>query len=411
MLRIINPYEGIDFANAVRVNAISHEHIYEHESESGFLSVHFKEAYDRGIRAFACVDYQPACPSYPLGKFSVNYRDYTSYEDLTMITKNYHGGLRSIVDAVGNTVNTDDVPQLPNAEHPVWCFNKNGGRTFGFHFNVLGNIWGEPGWGVNDMADAQWRRQHVLYDVENDCEHIFTNPDNQLFHGKIFGTVNHPSNIKFITEFLNYAPNVVKAVEIYNNTVSFEKTELYKEECDELFRKGYKFWLVSVVDWQGDFQNEFAVNRGCNQLYMPESYASLPANPFTWNSESEEYSFNPSVYSKAEAILDCYLSGKFAASGYGNHHITNVSVDGRNVTFSVDGTPKRLIGITGKDKITYQNTNTITMFVPKGAKFVRFEAYYYNSGEIDPVDKDFVFSQPIFFEESDSMTEKMLLLL
>ena len=55
---IINPYERIDFHTATRVKAISHEHIFKKSQ--------VKYAYDRGIRYFACVNYLPACPSYPL---------------------------------------------------------------------------------------------------------------------------------------------------------------------------------------------------------------------------------------------------------------------------------------------------------------------------------------------------------
>ena len=64
---IVNPYDGIDFQTASRVKAITHEHIFRQSQ--------VKYAYDRGLQYFACVNYFPACPSYPLSGWRYEYED------------------------------------------------------------------------------------------------------------------------------------------------------------------------------------------------------------------------------------------------------------------------------------------------------------------------------------------------
>ena len=116
---IVNPYNGIDFHTASRVKAISHEHI----SRKSQLKI----AYDRGIRYFACVNYLPACPSYPLSNWSYEYEDYVSPSNLALTSLTYSGSIPSFVDKNGIEVNTDDLVQLPNAEHLFYS------NTFGSH--------------------------------------------------------------------------------------------------------------------------------------------------------------------------------------------------------------------------------------------------------------------------------------
>ena len=67
-MRFLNPYNGINFGTVTRVKAISHEHITS--------TSRLKNAYDRGIRYFAAVNYTPAAVSYPLENFSQIVRDW-----------------------------------------------------------------------------------------------------------------------------------------------------------------------------------------------------------------------------------------------------------------------------------------------------------------------------------------------
>ena len=60
-LKIINPYEGIDFATAKIVKSISHEHIT--------TALAWQKAYNRGIRHFPALDYSPATPRFPASNF------------------------------------------------------------------------------------------------------------------------------------------------------------------------------------------------------------------------------------------------------------------------------------------------------------------------------------------------------
>ena len=61
-MKIINPYKGIDFKNALKVNSITHEHIYSEEQ--------WKSAYERGIRHFGALHYSPACPRFPASNYA-----------------------------------------------------------------------------------------------------------------------------------------------------------------------------------------------------------------------------------------------------------------------------------------------------------------------------------------------------
>lgn len=69
-----NPYERVDFSSVSFVNSISHEHIKTAES--------LKKAYERGIRHFACVSYNPAVPPYPLSQWSGTFED-INYVDVS----------------------------------------------------------------------------------------------------------------------------------------------------------------------------------------------------------------------------------------------------------------------------------------------------------------------------------------
>ena len=70
--RIINPYDGIDFGSITRVNSITHEHIGSSER--------LQSAYDRGIRHFPSVWYQPSSPVYPYSNSNYTFKDFLYYD-------------------------------------------------------------------------------------------------------------------------------------------------------------------------------------------------------------------------------------------------------------------------------------------------------------------------------------------
>lgn len=69
---INNPYGGVDWLSTPRVKAVSHEHVYNAST--------LAKMYDRGIRFFASVHYQPACPRYPFSSFSETYEDWHFFD-------------------------------------------------------------------------------------------------------------------------------------------------------------------------------------------------------------------------------------------------------------------------------------------------------------------------------------------
>ncbi len=226
--RIINPYANIDFEKAARIKAISHEHI--------FTEKQLKTAYDRGIRFFACVNYSPACPSYPLSNWSITYQDYVSPKDLTLTSITYSGSIPSFIDKEGNTVYTDELVQLPNAEHAFYA-------GVGVHFNILGSLFGEctnglrrqGEWSETSLGEkiGSWYNRHPKWGID-DINNQYLDESNQLFPGKVFGTINHTYDIKSTRNLLDTCPEVFKAIEAYNQGSSASKNEEFRELWDAL---------------------------------------------------------------------------------------------------------------------------------------------------------------------------------
>jgi Zn/Cd-binding protein ZinT len=104
--------------------------------------------------------------------------------------------------------------------------------------------------------------------------------------------------------------------------------------------------------------------------------------------------------------MDAYIQGAFYASGFGNHAITNLSVDGNKVTFSVDGNATEIAAYTNKGKMVGEG-NSMQVTIPKGVNFIRFEALYDEDEK-----KDFICTQPLFIEDNqDNDSAKRMLIL
>ena len=102
--------------------------------------------------------YSPACPRFPASNYAYKlqngtpvlntYKDFKDIAnaDYTIVDTELKGSVDSFTSN-GKVIRTDDLPQIPNNEHPT--FTKKLGVTTSFlnHFNVLGNLWGEAGWG------------------------------------------------------------------------------------------------------------------------------------------------------------------------------------------------------------------------------------------------------------------------
>lgn len=444
-----NPYEDVVFSSVNCINAISHEHIRTKDA--------LKNAYQRGIRFFACVSYNPAVPPYPLslweGTFEdlnfvdvsyswpnkglgnsdiyssegakrvipntymlrqkglvIGYKDSSGdyvYEKLTKsplstsdndwfslckessawlvlpenrledyletVSRSFSGSIPSFILDSGEIIPTSSLPQVPNAEHPT--FVGDNGVSVG-HFNILGSTTSEPGW--SKYASTSWRLKYASKKVSS-INSLFLNSE------KIFGTINHNSNIKAIKYLLNNCPDVFKAMELFNQSATRELCQKYRDSYDKLLSDGYRIWGTSAVDWQGyreekgfsgqdmeSYKKECGFDRGCNVLLIDD-----------WN--------NMTVSEQSEAGLEAFINGRYYMSGLGNHHIKSLTESDGVIRLEVDGNPSRIRAITANEVISLVD-NSIAVCITEKTKYIRFEVFYYN----DKNDMDFIFTNPVF---------------
>lgn len=370
---IINPYESVDWANTPKIKACSHEHI--------FMKSQVKYAYDRGIRYFACVNYLPSAPSYPLSGWSGTFLDFTSPTNLTLTDIPYSGSVVSFVDKDGNTVYTDDLVQLPNAEHPLYA------NISGSHFNVLGSLFAEPGYGNRNTGEwsdealgmklTSWRAEHKIYGLA-DINSQYLAVENQLFPGKIFGTINHNNTLRVIRNMLDTCPDVFKAMEVVNQGSGDgenDRNVSYREVWDTLLTEGRRLWGTSVIDWQTLRTGGKERLGACNVLLI-NGYNSM------------------TMLEKSEAGLDAYISGCYIPSGPGNETVTDLSVTGESIHFSVSGNPDKLVVSSALSHDVYNDISEIDVPLADGMIYLRFEAWYHEEGELT----DFLLTNPIFIE-------------
>lgn len=367
---VYNPYGNIDFKTACRVKAISHEHI----TRKSQLQI----AYDRGIRYFACVNYLPACPSYPLSNWSYEYEDYVSPTDLTLTTLTYSGSIPSFIDKDGNEINTDDLVQLPNAEH-VFYSNTNGA-----HFNVLGSLFCESAHGARKsgewsdealgMKKMEWYSRHPKWDI-TDINRQYLDPAKQLFPGKVFGTINHNSSFNTVKKMIDTCPDVFRAIEILNQGSTEQQCQLFRKVWDKLLCENRRIWGTSAIDWQAGSDGKPRLG-ACNVLLI------------------EDYD-NKTNIEKSELGLDAYISGCFLPAGLADNDIENLVVTDTSTVVYLTGLPTKVIAITNSGQTEYEGTNTIEYFYQKKDTYLRFEVWYRDE---KGVLKDYLFTNPIFFE-------------
>ena len=369
--RIDNPYAGIDFNTASRVKAISHEHISTKDQVA--------TAYNRGIRYFACVNYFPACPSYPLSKWRFEFEDYVSPTDLRLETFTTSGSIVSFKDQDGNVVYTDSLVQLPNAEHAFYS------NTSGLHFNVLGSMFGECTNGTRKkgewseeslgMKRNTWYGLHPKWDIK-DINPQYLDQSHQLFPGKVFGTINHTANEKAVRKLLEECPDVFKAIEIVNQGSSEANCKKYRDLWDKLLREGKRIWGTSVIDWQSLGPDGNPRLGACNILLI------------------NDYEGQP-MLKKAEMGLDAYIAGCFIPAGLADNGIVDFVVSDTSARLQVTGAPSKLIVVTNCGKTEYEGTNTVDYSYSLKDTYVRFEVWYYDkNGYL----KDYLFTNPIFIE-------------
>lgn len=367
---ILNPYAGIDFQTASRVKAISHEHISNKNQVA--------TAYNRGIRYFACVNYFPACPSYPLSNWHFEYQDYASPTDLRLETFTTSGSIVSFIDQSGNTVYTDSLVQLPNAEHAFYS------NTDGLHFNVLGSLYGECTNGTRKkgewseeslgMKRNKWYGLHPKWDIK-DINAQYLEPSNQLFPGKVFGTINHTYNEKAVRKLLEECPEVFKAIEIVNQGSSEAKCNKFRDLWDKLLSEGIRIWGTSAIDWQSLGPDGNPRLGACNVL-MINDYDSH------------------TLLEKSELGLDAYISGAYFPAGLAIFDVLDFCADTESIRIQVSGIPSEIVIVTNLGKRVLNGQNSIDYQIEDNVSFVRFEFWYRDlSGNVI----DYLFTNPVFF--------------
>lgn len=480
-----NPYSTIDWQHSPRIKSVSHEHVFD----AGRVA----RMYDRGIRLFAHVHYQPAVPRVPLSNINGTFEDWCYYdasnfyksgdksnkatytavnarkkvpiktrntttnfrttgltvayldinrdnrwtqlignpddyatwdeccedesawvertwedvdEHLVKNTKttaysiptfksaesvNEYSGMSSISFAGdGLTHSTDEIPQIPNAEHTQFI-------GLG-HFNVLGSVNSEASWSLG--APNDWRDEHRWYNI-NDIGTLF--PTDSSFHdSRLFGTLNHSASTSQFKNLQELYP-WFKGYEIFNNGMSAIDNSLYRDTFHSFLNEGRTVYCVAVTDWQQDFRQISDVDGGTNVLYMPDNYESL------------------SVLDKSKAGLDCYCDGKFVASRFGSRHVVDFSVNENDGTahFEVSGIAKDISLVFNGNYTTLHDVSEIEVVIPRGTSNITAEAWFadgnnqiYKSDAKLADDSDFIFTQAIIVKipkKESIMNEKMMM--
>lgn len=214
---ILNPYENVDWNNAISVKSITHEHIVDQAK--------FDRAVERGYQHIAVSHYNPSVPVYPLSQ-SPYFTNVPSY-------------------MLGS----------PNTEKSKATNTMN-------HICSLGSFC--EGYGVPDQPTKPW--QGVFDDVLSQLQ----------FEDGGGITINHPrgdarQNIDLVTSELDYDPRVL-GMEIFNNSASPENQSLDRiymlQLWDAILSTGRRCWGFSVVDW--DIPESYGTAKGSHILLVPE---------------------------------------------------------------------------------------------------------------------------------------------
>ena len=369
--RIYNPYAGIDFKTATRVKAITHEHISTKEQ--------LANAYNRGIRYFACVNYFPACPSYPLSNWFYEFEDYVSPTDMRLAVFSTSGSIVSFKDQTGSIVYTDELVQLPNAEHAFYS------NTSNLHFNVLGSVFGECTNGTRKtgewseeslgMKRNKWYSLHPKWDIK-DINPQYLDNFHQLFPGKIFGTLNHTYNEKAVRKMLEECPEVFKALEIVNQGSTESDCKRFRDLWDKLLREGKRVWGTSVIDWQSLGPDGKPRLGACNVLMI------------------NDYD-NQTILKKSELGLDAFISGAYFPAGLANYEVLDFSADTDSIRIRVSGNPSEIVIVTNRGRHTVKGKDFVEYPIEEKVTYIRFEVWYKDSsGRV----LDYLFTNPVFVE-------------
>lgn len=397
---LLNPYAGANYDN--QVPAQTHEHCFTKEK--------LENAYNRGIRLVSCSHYSPSTPRYPFSGFDSPYQDYKSKQavldgDLEMVTRHTTGAI-PIINVNDGDVQTDDIPQIANAER-AFLTDISG------HFNILGLLWGSAGNGMcngeltNSSEDTTIKKNHSLESTTKFNELLEDESMWQFGAKYAFGTINHMTSKNTAITMLDRCPAIFKAMEIFNQGYSTGWNENFKSAFDSVLKSGYKIWGTAVVDWQGDWAT-WAFTTAEEQAEWEAKFLKLPADEQSKYVNAEGYYMatgriqkdrgcnvllmdgnysQMSASEKAKEGIKAYIAGRYYMSAW-NTKSMKLITDHHLVTFKVSDIADKIVLVTGKVRMEYENTDTINYVAQKDDIFIRFEAYW--------ADGEFVYSNPVF---------------
>lgn len=378
---ITNPYRNI--LSAFRQNMTTHEHISGNTVDHAWHQQRLQDLINRGNNIVAGVNYQPAVPTYPLSGFTHKYKAFKSWDDLTIIDKEFSAYYEDFVKNNGELCKIADVVQLPNAEH-AWFRLPSGKVNGGLHINLVGSMYGEPAseiptnWNGTPEDLYQWRLEHPLYTLQE----LFQLSKNSALLGDLFGTLNHPgytglslSDAISVMKVAEEVGDVIHAVEIYNNGDSKNQHAINENIYDGLLMSGYKLNCVAVVDWPNSFAddpyNADRDNKGTNVILLPNNYNAL------------------SYTEKQKSIMTALRNGAYYSTGLASFSIVNVSVDGSIISIEFDQQCNEIECVVDGLKRYYYNTSKVVFGLRSSDRYVRFKA---TKG------KDFIYTNPFFNE-------------
>lgn len=402
---LLNPYAGVGYDNPVCSQ--THEHCYD--------KAKLESAYNRGIRVIACSHYLPSTPRFPLSSFNVPYQDYKSKQallngDTELVTRYTTGAIPTLNANVGD-IDTDQIPQIANAEHPYVR-----GDAFGQHMNILGLLWGEPGHSLcngelreNTTENNQLKRDYSIASLDKFNE-LLENEANWQFGSRYaFGTINHCQSASKAGVILDSCPAIFKGMELFNQGYSEGWNQLFRDAYDAVLKTGKRIWGTAVVDWQGDWATWNFVTAE-EQAEWQEKYDELSATEQAEYGSAENYYMQTGRYKfdrgtnvllmdasysglsasdKAKEAVKAYLGGRYYMSGKNTKSMKLVT-NGHLVTFKLNDFADKAYVITANGRTEYTGVDTINYVAQASDKFVRFESFW--------DDGEFVFSNPVWVE-------------
>lgn len=451
-MKFINPYNGINFGTVTRVKAISHEHIVS--------TSRLKNAYDRGIRYFAAVNYTPAAVSYPLDNFSQIVRDwcyldvseqfpdggdngddrYSTIRARKNVPSFYSYHQQGLVITYKNLSNERVYEKLISDPSGIeWsdvCADDSAWRLFPaselqnelvlvdcVYTSGFPSFTDKDGNTVDTSSLVQLpnsEHTRIRYDFDSDngvCPHL-----------NVLGTLwNEPSHSYKKSNQFTYDYPIHDLPSLNLNVLDTEKQLFEGKIFGTINHTGDVSVVRKVLNGS---PNVFKAMELFNQYYSPterqsfrNAYDALLREGFriwgtsvvdwqgarTPESEAEcpfdrgcnvllinGYDSISGNNAKSEAGLDAYLDGRFYASGLGNHYITELSTFANTVFFSVDGSPSKIQAITSGRTIEGTG-NTMSVDILPEETYIRFEVFYYDN---EKTDMDFIFTNPVFIEDN-----------